>query len=237
MMSPARRIFVRAAMAFGLAFGLGATAPRAQAQLHGIDVSNYQGNVNWTSVKNAGNSFAFCKATEGTTFTDAYLKQNWAGIHTAGMVRGAYHFGHPGTSATTQAQYFVNAVRNAGGFAAGSNSLQLVLDLETTDGLSPSQVWAWVQSFVAEIKILTGRPAIIYTGYYFWRDSVGNPTNNLNCPLWIAAYGVSSPMVPPAWGYWTFWQYSDTGSVPGVSGNVDHDYFNGSLTTLYKFCF
>ena len=235
-MSSTRRKFLRAALSLVAALGVGATAPRAEAQLHGIDVSNYQGTVNWTSVKNAGNSFAIAKATEGTTYSDPYFKANWANMKAAGLVRGAYHYGHPGTSATAQAQYFVNAVKAAGGFT-GSNSLQLVLDLETTDGLSPSQVWAWVQSFIAEIKTLTGRPGIIYTGYYFWRDSVGNPTNNLNCPLWIAAYGVSSPMVPPAWPYWTFWQYSDTGSVPGVGGNVDLDYFNGSLANLKALCF
>ena len=236
-MSTTRRMFARAALALLGISALGTFAPPAEAQLHGIDVSNYQGNVNWNSVKAAGNSFGFCKATEGTTYTDPYLHQNWANMQSAGLVRGAYHYGHPGTSATAQAQYFVNAVQAAGGFAGGTNSLQLVLDLETTDGLSPSQVWAWTQSFIAEIKTLTGRPGIIYTGYYFWRDNVGNPTNNLNCPLWVAAYGVSSPMVPPAWGYWTFWQYSDTGSVPGVSGNVDTDYFNGSLTGLHALCF
>lgn len=232
-----RRAFVRASLAFVGVVAFGAAGGRAEAQLHGIDVSNYQGSVNWSSVKSAGNSFAFCKATEGTTFTDAYLKANWAGMKSAGLVRGAYHYGHPSTSATAQAQYFVNAVKAAGGFASGTNSLQLVLDIETSDGLSPSAVWTWIQQFMAEIKTLTGRPGIIYTGYYFWVDNVGNPTNNLNCPLWIADYGVSSPLVPRAWSYWTFWQYSDTGSVRGVSGNVDLDYFNGTLTNLKNLCF
>ena len=235
-MDSTRRVFVRAALTvFGIGL-IGATAPRAEATLNGIDVSNYQGTVNWTSVKKAGYSFAIAKATEGTTFTDAYFSKNWSGMKAAGLVRGAYHYGHPGESATAQAQYFVNAVKAAGGYT-GSNSLQLVLDLETTDGLSPSEVWTWVQAFMAEIKSLTGRPGIIYTGYYFWVDDVGNPSNNLNCPLWIADYGVSSPLVPDAWSTWSFWQYSDSGSVPGVGGNVDLDYFNGSLTVLKELCF
>ena len=70
MTSSTRRIFVRAALSLIAALGVGATAPRAEAQLHGIDVSHYQGTVNWTSVKSAGNSFAVAKATEGTTYTD-----------------------------------------------------------------------------------------------------------------------------------------------------------------------
>ena len=237
MMSTARRSIVRGALAIAAAVGVGATTPRAQAQLNGIDVSSYQGTVNWSSVKSAGNSFGFCKATEGTTYTDAYLSKNWAGMKSAGLVRGAYHYGHPSISATAQAQYFVTAVKNAGGFASGTNSLQLVLDLEDSDGLPAPAVWSWVQSFLAEIKTLTGRPGIIYVSPSFWENNVGNPDNNLNCPLWIANYGVSSPTVPPAWPYWTFWQYSDSGSVSGVSGAVDFDYFNGSLSNLKSLCF
>jgi lysozyme len=236
MTSSTRRINVRAFLGLLVGSMIGATASRAEAQLNGIDVSSYQGTVNWTSVKNAGYSFGFAKATEGTTYTDADFSKNWANMKSAGLIRGAYHYGHPSISATAQAQYFVNAINAAGGYN-DTSSLQLVLDLEDNDGLSSSEVWTWVQAFMAEIKSLTGKPGIIYTGYYFWVDDVGNPDNNLDCPLWIADYGVSSPMVPAAWSTWTFWQYSDSGSVPGVSGDVDLDYFNGSLTVLKKFCF
>jgi len=230
-MNDNRRTFSRSALALVGLFAFGGLAPRAEAQLHGIDVSSYQGAVNWYSVKGAGYSFAFAKATEGTTYTDPQFARNWYYMQQAGIVRGAYHYGHPGSDPIAQAKFFVTQVGSRHG------ALQLVLDLETTDGLPPAAVWAWTQKFMGEIQALTGKPGIIYTGYYFWRDSVGNPTNNLNCPLWIAAYGVSSPMVPPAWGYWTFWQYADTGSVPGISGAVDLDYFNGSYSTLLKFTF
>src|SRR5262249_46229404 len=170
---------------------------------------------------------AFAKATEGTTFTDAYINQNIAGMKKNGIIPGAYHFGHPGTDATTQANKFTSVVKNANG-GTFSGLLQLVLDLEVTDGRTPAQVWAWTQTFVARVKAVTGRPCIIYTGFYFWRDRVGNPNNNLNCPLWLAAY-VSNPepYVPNAWQGvgWAFWQYTDRGSVSGISGNVDRDYF------------
>ena len=231
MMRLTRRIIVRAALALVGVFVIGATSPRAEAQLNGIDVSNYQGNVNWVSVKNAGYSFAFAKATEGTTYTDPYFAHNWYYMQQANIIRGAYHYGHPGSDPIAQARFFVTQVGNRSG------AMQLVLDLETTDGRTPAQVWAWTQSFMAEIQRLTGKPGIIYTGYYFWRDSVGNPNNNLNCPLWIANYGVSSPLVPTAWSTWSFWQYSDTGSVPGVSGAVDKNYFNGTLTSLRALTF
>jgi lysozyme len=107
---------------------------------------------------------------------------------------------------------------------------------ENADGLGPAQVWAWVQAFVAEVKALTGKPCLMYTGYYFWRDQVGNPSTNLGCPLWIASY-TSSPGVPSAWAGWTFWQYNDNGQLPGIAGNVDVDYFQGSESDLKNLCF
>lgn len=226
MMVSSRRGSLRALMVVGL-IALGAGVPEAKAQLDGIDVSHYQGSINWSSVKASGVVFAFAKATEGSTYTDPNFSTNWPRMKSAGLVRGAYHYGRPGTDAVAQARHFVNVVNPTSG------DLQMVLDLETTDGRSPAQVWAWTQAFIAEIKRLTGRPGIIYTGYYFWRDNVGNPSNNLDCPLWIASYN-PAPTVPSAWPYWTFWQYTSSGSVPGIAGNVDLDYFNGSLTSLYR---
>jgi GH25 family lysozyme M1 (1,4-beta-N-acetylmuramidase) len=108
----------------------------------------------------------------------------------------------------------------------------MTLDIEVTDGKTSSQVRSWIVSFINRIKTRTGRPGIIYTGFYFWRDSAGNGSN-LNCPLWLAAY-VSNPAnyVPAAWSTWSFWQYTSSGTCPGVSGNVDRDAWNGSLTGL-----
>jgi lysozyme len=229
-MSMNRRQFLSTAA--GVAAGAAVATRAADASggsyaVQGIDVASYQGNVNWTSVKNAGISFGFDKATEGTTYTNPYFAGNWANMKANGIIRGAYHYGHPGTDATAQANYFYNTVKPVSG------DLQMALDIETTDGQSASHVWSWIQTFIARIHTLTGRPGIIYTGFYFWRDSVGNPTNNLNCPLWLAAYvSDPTPYVPPAWSTWSFWQYTSSGSVPGVSGNVDRDAWNGSLTNL-----
>jgi lysozyme len=226
-MAISRRTFLKAAAGMAAA---GALVPEAAAQtagtLPGIDVSHWQGTINWDAVRSAGIRFAFTKATEGTSFVDSSLARNLSEMRRVGIVRGAYHFGHPNVSATTQAQHFVSTVRSANGGTA-SGCLQLCLDLEVTDGLAPAQVWSWTQSFIAEVQRLTGRPGIIYTSPSFWVNRVGNPTSNLNCPLWIAHWGVDSPTVPRAWSTvgWAFWQYTSTGSVSGVSGNVDRDRF------------
>jgi lysozyme len=150
-------------------------------------------------------------------------------------VRGAYHFGRPATDANAQAEYFVSVVRSAGGFMEGS-SLPLVLDLEQADGLGPPAVWAWTQTFMRRLQSLTGHVGIIYVGKYFWQDQVGNPSDSLGAPLWLPAYG-NNPRVPAAWSAWTFWQWTDKWSCPGVAaGGLDGNYFAGSEAQLHAMC-
>lgn len=205
----------------------------------GIDVSDFQGTINWTTVKNSGISFAFIKATEGTTFTAATFATNWAGAKAAGVVRGSYHFARPGTSPTVsgnaiaQANFFVNTVKPSQG------DLQLVCDFEVTGGLSATNLGAWLTAFCTQIKTLTHEPAIVYTYPSFWSSMPSNwPIQN--CALWIANYGVSSPTIPAPWassGY-AFWQYSSSGTVSGVGSNpTDLDTFNGNATALLKFTY
>lgn len=205
--------------------------------LPGIDVSTYQGDIDWAAVASSGVKFVSIKATEGTTFLDPHLARNWAGAREHGLFRTAYHFAHPSLDAVAQANFFVASVNAAGGFGKNTSTMQLMLDLEDADKEAPAAVWAWTQAFLGRVQALTGRPGIVYTGYYFWRDQVGNPSSNLDCPLWIAAY-IPKPLVPSAWpGGWTFWQHSDAGKIPGITGNVDLDYFAGSVAQLEKLCF
>ncbi len=225
-----RREFLRTSAA--LTAGV-VTAPFAAAQatsVRGIDISHWQGTINWTSVRNSGIQFAFCKATEGTNYTDPTFATNWPAMRAAGIIRGAYHYGRPAADPAQQARRFYDTVRPQRG------DLQLVLDLEADDGLTPGQVGLWAKKFCVELKRLCGRPGIIYTGFYFWRDEAGNSPNNYDFPLWLAAY-VSNPssLIPQAWSTWTFWQWTSSGSTPGISGNVDQDYFNGTLSQLNAF--
>lgn len=222
-----RQMLVGAPLA---ALGAGSLTSWAQSSnnwLKGIDVSKWQQGINWMSVKNAGTVFAFCKASEGASYIDPYFTQNWPAMKIAGVLRGAYHYGHPNVDPTAQAEHFMRTVRPVKG------DLPLVLDLESHDNKTKPQIWAWTQTFVNRIKAKMGRAPIIYTGFYFWKDEVGNPTNNLGCPLWLPNYG-SSPanLIPAAWNSWTFWQYSSTGTIPGITGNCDRNYFNGSLSQL-----
>ncbi len=216
-------------------------AGAAAADITGPDVSSHQHpngtSVDWSRVKNSGRAFAFVKSTEGLGYVNPYFSSDWAAIKANGMVRGSYHYARPDsspTSAAEQAQYFVSV---AGRMQAGGD-LAPVLDLEDTGGLSPGRLVTWVHSWLDTITALTGRTPIIYTYPYFWRSAMGNDTGFTRHPLWIADYnGGSAPNTPliGGWNSWTFWQYTDRGSIPGVSTGVDISAFccsSGSLSAL-----
>jgi len=107
-----------------------------------------------------------------------------------------------------------------------------VLDLEASGGLSVSALRNWTATWLQTVEQLTGRTPMIYVSPSFWEYYLGNSTAFTRYPLWIANYGVSSPRVPGGWPTWTFWQRTSTGSVSGISGNVDMNRFNGTSAQL-----
>jgi lysozyme len=195
--------------------------------VYGVDVSYYQGNINWGQVKTA-KDFAIARVSDGT-YLDTKFDQNWTGMKAAGIIRGAYQFFEPGQDATAQANIMIQKMV---GFGPGD--LPPMLDMEVTGGQSAATITARIHTWVDKIKAATGRTPLIYTGKYFWDPSV-QTTDFASFPLVIAAYvKPNCPNTPNAWNKWTMWQYNSTGSVPGISGNVDSDEFNGTLEDLKK---
>ncbi|WP_445300896.1 GH25 family lysozyme [Microcoleus sp. BR0-C5] len=207
--------------------GTGSNSVSLPPGSQGIDVSGWQGNVNWQSVKNDGYSFAFVKATEGTGFTDQQFAQNWQGTKNAGVVRGAYHYFHPDLDPVAQANHFINTIGTL-----APNDLPPVLDLEHADNLSATTVLSKAQQWLDVVENATGRKPIVYTYPSFWKDNLGNTQQFSDYPLWIANYtSASGPIVPGGWKNWTFWQYSDSGRVNGISGNVDLNKFSSNASS------
>ncbi|MBW3570641.1 MAG: glycoside hydrolase family 25 protein [Gemmatimonadetes bacterium] len=199
----------------------------ADAPLPGIDVSHWQGAVDWNRVAADGRHFAFIKATEGGDYTDPRFAENWAGARRAGVIRGAYHFFRPQTDAMAQAAHFVRTVPLAAG------DLPPVLDVEVTDGRSLDVVAAGVRTWLEEVERATGRRPILYTRASFWTAQMGGGFGAY--PLWVAHYGATEPRIPAGWSGWTFWQHSDAGRVDGIVGNVDLNWFNGDREELEAF--
>jgi lysozyme len=192
--------------------------------LQGIDVSHYQGNVNWNAVKNAGCAFAYAKATEGTSVTDAQFAANWSGMKSAGLLRGAYHFYHANQDSTQQAQHFLSVVKLAPG------DLPPFLDFEVNNGVTGSALINGVQNWLDIVSSQMGVTPLIYTLTSFWNPNMNDQFGKY--PLWLARYSSAPGALPEGWSNWTFWQYSQSLPMSGISGNVDHDYFNGSLSDL-----
>ena len=195
-----------------------------QSTVHGMDISHFDGAINWSMAKASGIDFAIAKATESTNFTDPTFATNWAGMKAAGVVRGAYHFFHADVDPVAQANFVIQTV---GPLAA--NDLPITLDLETTNGQSESVILANAITFLDTVTQKTGRTAIVYVSPSFLSSYAGLE----KYLLWIANWGVNCPDVPGPWATWTFWQSSSTGTVPGVgASSVDLDTFNGTLAQL-----
>jgi lysozyme len=194
----------------------------------GIDVSKYQGNVNWGNVEAAGISFAFARVSDGLNNPDPYFSQNWSGMKNAGILRGAYQYFRPTQSPKAQADLLISKLAQL-----QPGDLPPVLDVETSDGASASQILNGILLWQEEVEGAFERQIIIYTARYFWQDSVNNSNQFANRPLWVASYtNAPAPSLPSAWPVWTFWQYTQSGNVNGVNGSVDRNRFNGSMDGL-----
>lgn len=194
----------------------------------GIDVSRYQGNIDWKQVRAAGHEFAFVKATEGAALVDPKFRKNWKNARKHGLVRGAYHFYRPAVHSSEQAELFLQQVDLKPG------DLPPVLDLEVTDGRPPAIIRKGVLNWMKIVEEKTGARPILYTMSSFARDNLGKPIGSY--PLWIASLRKRAPRTPRGWGKWTFWQYSHTGRVRGITGPVDLNYFRGSRADLRALC-
>lgn len=202
------------------------------ASVRGMDVSGWQGNVNWSGAWANGARFAYVKATEGTGYTNPYFAQQYNGSYNVGMIRGAYHFALPDrSSGTTQADYFVN---HGGGWSADGKTLPGALDMEynpygaTCYGLSKAGMASWISAFSSRYRTRTGRYPVIYTSTSWWTQCVGTSGNySATSPLWVARYSSTVGTLPYAWTYYTFWQFADSGVFPG-----DQNVFNGAYDRL-----
>ncbi|OEV11997.1 GH25 family lysozyme M1 (1,4-beta-N-acetylmuramidase) [Streptomyces sp. Amel2xB2] len=202
------------------------------ASVEGVDVSSHNGNVAWSTLKNAGVRFAYVKATEGTTYQNPNFTQQYNGSYKSGMIRGSYHFALPANSTgAAQANYFAS---HGGGWSRDGKTLPGALDVEYNPygaacyGKSQKAMVDWISDFVRTYKSRTGRDTVIYTSATWWKTCTGNSTKFRNTnPLWVPNWSSSVGTLPGGWPFHTFWQYTSTGKTVG-----DHDRFNGSFARL-----
>lgn len=197
--------------------------------IHGIDVSHYQGDIDWEVLRNQGTiddcpiRFVMIKATEGATKVDENFEDNFFQAREYGFTRGAYHFYSTRSSAADQARFFIRNVKLENG------DLPPVLDVEhkpkgqTTDDFKQS-ILEWLQI----VEKHYGVKPILYTYYKFKMENLNDSVFD-QYPYWIAHYYVDSVEYQ---GQWKFWQHTDAGSLPGIKGPVDFNIYNGSYYDL-----
>ena len=203
----------------------------AVPHLPGIDISSYQGIINWASVA-PYIDFSYAKATEGTYYTSPDFYNQYEGPYLHGVIRGAYHFAIPNNSSgQAQADFFI---KHGGGWSSDGKTLPGALDIEYNPygsecyGLTRSQMVSWVGNFVHEYAYKEHAYPVIYTTTDWWSTCTGNYAGfSTYDPLWIARYAGSAGTLPLGWGFYTFWQYAPSGGLPG-----DQDVFNGAYTRL-----
>ena len=193
--------------------------------IEGIDISHHQGKIDWGACTPAksGKQFIIAKATEGKTYEDPMFVQNVTSARAAGFQIGAYHFLRFGTSSPSdQMANFVSKIRETGLLA--DKEPIIALDIEEHKGADYTLVGSMTEECVRYLKDSKITP-YIYTRTSFWDKHVAvTPDIVKECPLWIARWRKKSPLLhelPRGWDSWTIWQYSDKGSVPGITGEVD----------------
>jgi len=194
--------------------------------IQGIDISRYQGTVDFDRARAAGTHFVFIKATEGADYVDPNFASNWAKARAAGMARGAYHFMFWCSTAAEQAKWFEANVPN------DTDALPPVLDVEWNNHsrlcnkrLTPDEAYAKVSVMLQAMEQYTGKLPIIYTDIGFHRDVLEG--HHLPNTFWLRSVAAE-----PDDRYddrdFTFWQWTQTGTMPGIKGEVDRNAFYGS---------
>ncbi|MFC4618356.1 GH25 family lysozyme [Camelliibacillus cellulosilyticus] len=190
---------------------------RKKDNWQGVDVSHWQGDIDWARVRASGMLFAYIKATEGETFVDPKLKKNAKAAKQAGLTIGFYHFGRFSSeqAAEHEAAHFLKTVKNI------KADLPLVLDLETDNGLTKDALSKAAQLFLETVKKESGQDVMLYTYTNFAKTRLTRLLRPF--PLWIAHYGRETPGKNGIWDNWRAFQYTNKGRVAGISGDVDLD--------------
>jgi lysozyme len=243
-------MFTKQILVAGLALGAGAcstgsgdtlaVADQAISNAPGIDVSQFQGAIDWSQVRAAGTQFAFIKSggmfTSGSTYTDPSFATNWSQARAAGVIRGAYYYFQPAFDGVTQGNSLVSQINAVGGLQTGD--LPPAIDIELNSG---NTVWdpvmannlTHLQQWLTTVQNAFGKKPYIYTNQSTWQF-LGNPQTFSGYPLWVANPGSASPAMPAGgWPTWTFWQNRvESGGVGTVTGmpqasGLDHDLYTG----------
>jgi lysozyme len=202
----------------------GRISPRSLA-VHGVDVSRWQGDIDWLRLRTQGANFAYIKATDGGDHVDPMFRTNWRKAKESGVKRGAYHFFYWCRTAGEQAEWFIRNVPR------DPDALPPVIDVEYNHQsnckmrLSRAKILEKMQVFMDRLERYYGKRPIIYTAPDFYADNLDGEF--MNYPFWLRSVAAHPTKIYPG-RKWVFWQYSGSGLTQGVEGKIDLNVFHGS---------
>lgn len=225
---------------------------KSSQKVYGIDVSHWEGHIDWEV---AGDHIGWCiaKATDGLYFVDPEWRSNYSGLVLENKPFGPYHYFHPSIDPIGQANHFVNTttgvckvyvcdlettVLSSLAFLMSTNistlrglpSLSIPLSISRSITKETLGIVDSTKIFLDRVEQLTFRKPTIYTSPGFWNYfMVPTPSWASDYPLWVAHWGVLEPTLPKGFTSYMLHQYSDSGSVPGIPGKCDEDWFNGTI--------
>lgn len=205
----------------------------AEYPVRGVDVSAYQGEIDWEVLGEQGIRFAFIKATEGSSFVDGCFAQNWSGAQNAGLRAGAYHFFSFESPGATQAENFIGAVEAFDGMLPPVVDVELYGDFKRNPP-EPEAVWEQLDALLERLKAHYGREPILYATQTSYRRYLRGRYGE--CDIWIR--DVLRPAKLADGRAWTFWQYADRGRLKGYAGEerfIDLNVFCGTAEDFERY--
>lgn len=193
-------------------------------QVEGFDISHFNGAVDWKRVAQSKKHFVVLKATEGVDWVDPTFAEHWSASKASGLVRGAYHFFVAHDDPIQEADWYIKNV------SLEKGDLPPIVDVERAEKSDLLEISKRLRTFIARLEAHFHAKPIIYTGPNFWNTYIKEPFEEHH--LWVADYGVSEPVIPAGWKQWTFWQFTQQASLPGIEKAVDLNAFAGTRKEL-----
>ena len=200
-----------------------AFGPSSSNIYDGIDVSGWQGNIDYSEVASSGIEIVYMKASEGTSFVDPYFNQNYTNAKANGLKVGFYHYltARSNSEAVEQANFFVSTISGM------IPDCRLAMDFESFGSLSTEEINEIGLTFMQTVESLSGKKMVIYSDTSNASNIFGGGLTNY--PLWVAQYEVEEPTPNGNWDSWVGWQYTDAGEISGINGYVDRDRFTDGI--------
>ena len=191
---------------------------------NGIDLSEWQGNIDFGEVARAGIEVVYIRASEGRGYVDPYFRENYEKAKANGLRTGFYHFltATNVAEAKEEAEFFVSNIKGL------EPDCRLAMDFEVFDGLDVSTINEISRVFLETVEKLSGKECVIYSDAYNARTVFSKELAE-DYPIWVADYFVEEPESNDKWKFWVGFQYSDRGIINGIDGNVDRDYFTNGV--------